>query len=520
MKSSNQKVKVLNHILEIVNFQFLIFNFQINKVLLLLAMLLSLTSAKSQDALFTNYLNTPMQTNPALLAFDNDFKISLSYRGRISKFSQSYNTPALSVVYPLINQEKSKRWGGLGFSILSDMSGNNEMIKTTGASFAFAYNIQINDLQFVSASLGAGYYRREINLNSLSTGSQYVPNQGFDPNIPLNESFTNETKGYLDLLTGVVWQLADKQGENKAFAGISAFHLNQPDISMNDQEDFLPFRYGLQIGYKVFSNNKISIFPDAGLDYQAEVLRYNVGVNIKVPFKGMEQGYLQNASIYFKPRYVSDNLASLGIEFRKTNYIISFTYDFNVSNRSVNSNVVDAYEVYIGFKKNLFKPKQKKEKIIVDDQYVVGEERVFNNKEVVVLRDTVYLEDTAKIVEKEWTEKLSTPERNITFNYKSDKVEDEAKDLLDEIIAYLNANPDYVIEIEGHTDNIGDSQSNKRQSLRRAQAISNYMIKQGVLPSRIRVWGRGESKPIATNATEEGRTKNRRVEFKLYRIIK
>lgn len=506
------------------NNQCLISNFYRKPVRLLLVtfMVLVVTIGKGQDALFTNYLNTPMQTNPALVAFDNELKISLNYRGRISKLSQNYNMPALSVVYPLINQEKSKRWGGLGFSLLSDMSGNSQMIKTTGASLAFAYNIQINDVQFISASLGAGYYRREVNLNSLSTGSQYVPNQGFDPNIPLNESFTNETKGYLDLLTGVVWQLTDKLGENKAFAGVSVFHLNQPDISMNEQEDVLPFRYGLQLGYKVFSNNKISIFPDAGLDYQTEVLHYNVGVGIKVPFNGKEQGYLEDASICFKPRYVSDNMASLGVEFRKNDYVVSFTYDFNVSNHLVNSNVVDAYEVYIGFKKNLFNPKQKKEKIIVDDQYVVGEERVFNNKntEVVVVRDTVYLEDTAKIVEKEWTEKLSDPQRNITFNYKSDKVEDEAKDVLDEIIAYLQANQDYVIEIEGHTDNIGDAESNKRHSLRRAKAISNYLIKQGILPSRIRVLGKGEGKPIATNATEEGRTRNRRVEFRLYRIIK
>ncbi|MDF1549528.1 MAG: PorP/SprF family type IX secretion system membrane protein, partial [Bacteroidales bacterium] len=491
------------------------------RLLLFLIMLLIGNVGKSQDALFTNYLNTPMQTNPALVAFDNDLKISLNYRGRISRLSQSYNMPALSIVYPLINQEKSKRWGGLGFSVLSDMSGNSQMIKTTGASLAFAYNIQISDIQFISASLGAGYYRRQVNLNNLSTCSQYVPNQGFDPTIPINESFTSETKGYLDLSTGMVWQLTDKQGNNRAFVGISAFHLNQPDISLNEIEDALPFRYGLQLGYRVFSSSKINIFPDAGLDYQAEILRYNLGVNIKILFKGLEQGYLQDASISFRPRYLSDNLASIGLELRKPDYVISFTYDFNVSNRPVNSNIVDAYEVYLGFKKTLFKPNQKKEKIIVDDQYIVGEERLFNkNNEVIVLRDTVYLEDTSKIVEKEWSEKLSDPERKITFNYKSDKVENEAKDVLDEIITYLKANRDYVIEIEGHTDNIGETESNKRHSLRRAQAISNYLVKQGILPSRIRVRGKGEGKPIATNATEEGRAKNRRVEFRLYRIIK
>jgi OOP family OmpA-OmpF porin len=139
---------------------------------------------------------------------------------------------------------------------------------------------------------------------------------------------------------------------------------------------------------------------------------------------------------------------------------------------------------------------------------------------VVVIKDTVYKESENRLVEKEWKEKVTTPERRITFNYLSDKVEEEAKDVLDEIVEYLIENEDYMLEIEGHTDNTGDSESNKRHSLRRAKAISNYLVKQGVLRSRIRVSGRGESKPIATNATKEGRTKNRRVEFRLYRVVK
>ncbi|NJO89874.1 MAG: PorP/SprF family type IX secretion system membrane protein [Chloroflexia bacterium] len=164
--------------------------------LLFTILLVSFVKLSAQDALFTNYLNTPLQTNPALVAFDNDFKIALNYRGRISKFSQSYNTPVLSVVYPLINHDKSKRWGGIGFSVLADMSDNSQMIKTTGANLAFAYNLQLNDIQYISASLGAGYFRREVNINNLSTGSQYVPNQGYDPTIPINENFTNDTKGF------------------------------------------------------------------------------------------------------------------------------------------------------------------------------------------------------------------------------------------------------------------------------------------------------------------------------------
>ena len=76
----------------------LIFKFRLGIVFLFI----NLFSMHAQDALFTNYLSTPLQTNPALIAFDNDLKIFMNYRGRVSEFAQSYNMPALSVVYPLI----------------------------------------------------------------------------------------------------------------------------------------------------------------------------------------------------------------------------------------------------------------------------------------------------------------------------------------------------------------------------------------------------------------------------------
>lgn len=475
----------------------------------------------SQDVLFTNYFNTPMQTNPALVAFDNDFKLFLSYKEQFSQLSQTYKTPLLSVVYPLINHEKSQRWGGLGFSVISDMSGNSNMLKTIGANFSFAYNFRLSKTQFVSASLAAGYSRREMNTNNLTTGSQYVPNQGYDPMASINENFINETKGFLDLSTGAVWQLIDNKGFPKSYFGISAFHLNQPDISLNEQNDVLPIRFGIQAGYKVFTNDRISVFPDLGVDYQANIYRYNVGVSISVPFKTYSESYINDASLIFKPRYLSNNSISMGIEFRKPSYVIAFSYDFNVSNNVVNSNIVDGFELYVGFKKTLILNKKPKEKIIIDDKYVIGEERIFNkDKETIIVRDTVYLEDTTIITEKKLSEKLSNPEKKITFRYKSAQFDDDAKKVLDEIVDILNNHTDYILEIEGHTDNIGTAASNIRGSLRRAKSIKAYIVKKGIDKNRIWVSGKGESEPVASNKTEKGRALNRRVEFRLYRIIK
>ena len=86
--------------------------------------------------------------------------------------------------------------------------------------------------------------------------------------------------------------------------------------------------------------------------------------------------------------------------------------------------------------------------------------------------------------------------------------------VLDNFVEFLKENPSIKIEIYGHTDNIGEAQKNLELSQRRADVVRKYLIFNGINPNRIvKVLGFGETKPIATNSTPEGRAKNRRTEF-------
>jgi len=89
------------------------------------------------------------------------------------------------------------------------------------------------------------------------------------------------------------------------------------------------------------------------------------------------------------------------------------------------------------------------------------------------------------------------------------KVEEQLKPLVD----YLKENPEVNIAVYGHTDNIGSKTYNKQLSERRAKTIGLYLVDNGLSPFRIAWQGYGDEKPLLTNATEEGREKNRRVEF-------
>ena len=84
---------------------------------------------------------------------------------------------------------------------------------------------------------------------------------------------------------------------------------------------------------------------------------------------------------------------------------------------------------------------------------------------------------------------------------------------LDSLSELLNGNKKYRLMISGYTDNVGSAESNKKLSDERATAVKDYLVNKGVDATRISTYGYGETNPVADNNTEEGRAKNRRVEF-------
>jgi outer membrane protein OmpA-like peptidoglycan-associated protein/tetratricopeptide (TPR) repeat protein len=104
---------------------------------------------------------------------------------------------------------------------------------------------------------------------------------------------------------------------------------------------------------------------------------------------------------------------------------------------------------------------------------------------------------------------------NIFFDTNKFIIKDESKPELQKLIDFLALNKTVKIEISGHTDNVGTDRSNQVLSEDRAKAVYQYLIANGIDVSRLSYKGYGETQPIASNDTDEGRAKNRRTEFKI-----
>lgn len=102
---------------------------------------------------------------------------------------------------------------------------------------------------------------------------------------------------------------------------------------------------------------------------------------------------------------------------------------------------------------------------------------------------------------------------DVSFDFNKAEVKEAFAGALAELAAALQSRHNVRLLVEGHTDSRGSEYFNRKLSEQRASAVKSYLIKQGVPAARIIVRAMGESKPLATNATEEGRAKNRRVEL-------
>lgn len=107
---------------------------------------------------------------------------------------------------------------------------------------------------------------------------------------------------------------------------------------------------------------------------------------------------------------------------------------------------------------------------------------------------------------------------NVFFDFDKAALKAESFPELDRIVELMNQQPNMRVEISGHTDGQGSERYNLTLSEKRAKAVVQYLVNKGINKKRIVTQFFGESKPVATNDTPEGREKNRRVEFKIVKL--
>ncbi|HZW40088.1 MAG TPA: OmpA family protein [Ignavibacteriaceae bacterium] len=257
------------------------------------------------------------------------------------------------------------------------------------------------------------------------------------------------------------------------FSGFGAVYFtlkNSPFPELNDS--FWDFEFNLGIGAE-----------------------FSIGENLKL---NTEFGYHIPATTKFDGIYSTDQGTLLGGSFDSYGiFSLGLNYYFGYGEKS---SLCQDYQGLSGVDYNKIEEIIKKyqtEPVKVD--YNKIEEIVKNNQPKV----------STSSEQKKWVL------IGVNFDFNSSKLKPESMPILYNAAEILLTNPNINIEIQGHTDDIGSEEANLNLSTDRAETVKNFLVAKGVNENRITTRGLGESQPIMSNDTTEGRELNRRIEFVL-----
>ncbi len=141
----------------------------------------------------------------------------------------------------------------------------------------------------------------------------------------------------------------------------------------------------------------------------------------------------------------------------------------------------------------------------------IGDELQYNTLEIPALNEGEFFSEKS-VVMIQFEPGKTFLLNNVYFDTGKATLKASSNAELNDLVEYMKLKPTVKIEIAGHTDSVGDDESNMKLSQDRAQAVKDYLVRKGVAAKRVVAKGYGETRPVASNDTPEGRQKNRRTE--------
>jgi type IX secretion system PorP/SprF family membrane protein len=193
------------------------------------------------------------------------------------------------------------------------------------------------------AALSFGYLHYSLDVLNQSFDEQYM-NGAYNANLPTGEGL-NINKGAADVGLGFMYHFAPENGKIQAFAGLSGFHINQPNLTLYkvNGRGVLPTRFNFEAGVKVIGN-KMDFTP---------VLLYN----LQGPFKQFVGGLLM--AYKFSPKagkliigawYKENDAVAAQVGYEQKIFLINYSYDFGISQLARTTKGLMTHEITLGFK--------------------------------------------------------------------------------------------------------------------------------------------------------------------------
>ena len=486
--------------------------------LIVASMLYSLAvQGQGDDYNHTQYQNTYLLTNPAYVATRDDAQLLFTYRNQPNAVGRNFTNAMLTGVYPLMNRKKCNRWGGLGLTLLHDENG--DFLDTNLGLLAFALNVKIDENRlgnnFLSLGIQGGLFQQRINLDGLTTSSQYQSGT-FIPTLNINEFNENDQRTFGAFSLGGMWYAVDELGENSAFLGFSVFNLNTPRTSFYESlNDELPIHTTLIGGFRVLNKPKYSIVPN--LKWIRRTANNEVSAGAWLNYRTYKKDKdLENpkktgtASVGLWYNFNDAFVAS--VQWEQPKYFITMSFDVPTTGTTNIWQGNNAFEITLGLR---FPKKCKPKRYFVTPVQSLFKLPKEEPKPQQLAFQTVPVPPPPPEKTKPKT-KPGLEDGALYFEFNSNKLDAKSKQILDSLKTVLDENPNVHIDLSGHTCDIGSAAGNLALSKRRVEAVKQTLVRDfGFNPAQIKTEAFGEARPLVPNTSEANRKINRRVAYKL-----
>lgn len=345
-----------------------------------------------------------------------------------------------------------------------------------------------------------------LTLVQTTTAQNFVPNSSFE------QVEVSKKK----------WNLNDMQFEQQAVKWLSP-NAGSPDlIDQTFQGNFIPIREGYDLSpHKAKSGNLMAAIKTFGCNNTAHCKEY-LQIKLTDPMIAGQNYYLE---FWVNPMSSSLYTNNLGAAFTLVEIDDDSKYGLYYLKSVVNEKrIMDQppnswHKIHGNF------TAERDFRYLLIGNFFTDEQTQVNENTNSINHSYYFIDDIFLMCldcEKEIALNNINPEagnrivlQNIHFRHNQAKLMKSSFATLDSLLKFMNEHPDIKVEVSGHTDNEGDHESNIKLSEARAKSVIDYLKNKGLDVIRLEHKGFGETQPLMTNDTEEGRRLNRRVEIRI-----
>jgi type IX secretion system PorP/SprF family membrane protein len=285
--------------------------------------------AISQDLHFSQFMNSPLTTNPANTGFipDGDYRMGINYRNQWSSImSVPYKTMSAFADAQLFKDRLENGWVGVGGVILRDVAGSGNLTSTKIYG-SVAYHQMLGYSSLLSLGFNVGYANKQINASNLKFPDQF-DGKFFDNKLPTSAFLNSNNVGYLDLQVGMNYAYFPTENIY-VNGGFSAHHVNKPQESFftsTDVSNRVPVRYIGFLNGSFKLNDQWIVNPNIYYTRQSTASEIVGGLNAHYNLSG-DGMYQLIGGLYY--RHKESVVPMIGLGYN--DYTFTFSYDVTVS---------------------------------------------------------------------------------------------------------------------------------------------------------------------------------------------